>query len=88
MSVVQTFAERIIDRWDEWEADAGQQAQMYQDPDAGRECMAALVKQELTALVEQAALVCEGRAKHLKNQIPVYNEAMKCAGQIRHNLTV
>jgi hypothetical protein len=87
MSVIETFARRIYVRWEAWEADAGQQAQAHQDTDGRDELMVSLIAQELTALVEQAALVCEGRADARRDRIPIYAEAMKCADQIRHNLT-
>ena len=85
-TVIYKFADRIMANWHEWEAEAGQAAQVAQDDMAGSEFMHDKISDVLRELVEQAALVCEGRAKCRTGQIQIYNEAMKCAHQIRHNL--
>lgn len=86
MSVATEIAKRIIALWPAWEAEAGKQAQATQTPEAYDYEMETRLMVELTDLIEEAAKVCEGRANCRQEQIPIYNEAMKCACQIRHNL--
>lgn len=88
VSQITDCAKRIIAKWDDWEAEAGQRAQSSQDADTFDFEMELKVTSELCRLIEDAALVCEGRAKCGQNQISIYNEAMKCADQIRHNMAV
>lgn len=86
MNTVEQVARRILAQWDNWEAEAGQQSQFEQNAEVGETILLSHLMVELSELVECAAMVCEGRAHVRENQIPIYNEAMKCAGQIRHNL--
>lgn len=76
----------IIVSWDDWEAEANQQAQQYQLPEAYDFAMQARLQIVLETVVEESAKVCEGRANCRLDSISIYNEAMKCADQIRHNL--
>lgn len=78
----------IMVSWEDWDADAQQQAQQAQLPEAWDFTMQARLTIVLEDLIEKAAKVCEGRAECRKDQIPIYNEAMKCADQIRHNFAL
>lgn len=79
-------ARRIINNWDEWQAEADYQSQIEQDERAGELIMEGHLYREMSNLVEKCALVCEGRASVCQNQIGIYNEGMKCAAQIRFNM--
>ena len=53
------------------------------EEDAIRKCL----ENCIASVVEECAKVCEGRAAVRRENIVVHNEAMKCADQIRHNMT-
>lgn len=85
-SVVWGYACHIMSHYDEWEEEAGAAAQFDQDDKVGAAVVRGHLIRVLNDLVEESAKVCEGRARCRKDQIPIHNEAIKCADQIRHNL--
>ena len=85
-TVIYGFAAHIMAHWDEWEAEAGHASQVEQDDRIWSEVMHNHLEAVLSDLVKLAAMQCECRARARTNNMTVYNEAMKCADQIRHNL--
>lgn len=86
MNSAGAMARYIIAQWPTWENEAGLASQVEQSPEAGDALLMQRLTASLTELIEEAALVCEGRANVRQGQLTVYGEAMKCADQIRHNM--
>lgn len=86
----QEIAEGLISRWDGWEADAAHDGVVHQSTDVEyvsfKGKLAAFVHQILQQIILDAANICDRRASSQERSMAVYNEAIKCGMQIRHEL--
>lgn len=69
---IEQIADALLDKWDDLQAEADQQAQLYQDPEAGAHHMRIVVIETIRAVLQKAARDKRLRAHVVRGRMADY----------------